>query len=188
MCICITPCHTLALEKSKCLVVWLIIINLSALEPTFFLFTDTYIWSHIRNVWLDPSCQYSTQTKKPKNISKNVYKYVGKWITIFTSLDSTLPFYKKYFGVVWKEILQIILRIEKMNAKVHSSDDTKKDEEVVLPGFRFHPTDEELVGFYLQRKVDKKPLKIELIKQVDIYKYDPWDLPSKICFHYKFHL
>ncbi|KAL5177852.1 Transcription factor JUNGBRUNNEN 1 [Glycine soja] len=65
-----------------------------------------------------------------------------------------------------------------MNAKVHSSDDTKKDEEVVLPGFRFHPTDEELVGFYLQRKVDKKPLKIELIKQVDIYKYDPWDLPK----------
>ncbi|KAK7387012.1 hypothetical protein VNO78_27462 [Psophocarpus tetragonolobus] len=67
-----------------------------------------------------------------------------------------------------------------MNAKVHSSDndDTKKDEEVVLPGFRFHPTDEELVGFYLQRKVDKKPLRIELIKQVDIYKYDPWDLPK----------
>ncbi|RDY06607.1 Transcription factor JUNGBRUNNEN 1, partial [Mucuna pruriens] len=65
-----------------------------------------------------------------------------------------------------------------MNSKVHSSDDTKKDEEVVLPGFRFHPTDEELVGFYLHRKVEKKPLRIELIKQVDIYKYDPWDLPK----------
>ncbi|CAJ1964346.1 unnamed protein product [Sphenostylis stenocarpa] len=72
-----------------------------------------------------------------------------------------------------------------MNSKVQGSDDTKKGEEVVLPGFRFHPTDEELVGFYLQRKVEKKPLKIELIKQVDIYKYDPWDLPSKICFPYK---
>ncbi|XP_047160040.1 transcription factor JUNGBRUNNEN 1-like [Vigna umbellata] len=65
-----------------------------------------------------------------------------------------------------------------MNAKVQDSDDTKKGEEVVLPGFRFHPTDEELVGFYLHRKVEKKPLKIELIKQVDIYKYDPWDLPK----------
>ncbi|KAG9136565.1 hypothetical protein Leryth_014399 [Lithospermum erythrorhizon] len=55
-----------------------------------------------------------------------------------------------------------------------------KDEEgdgVPLPGFRFHPTDEELVGFYLRRKVEKRPISIELIKQIDIYKYDPWDLP-----------
>jgi len=65
-------------------------------------------------------------------------------------------------------------------AKLHNSDeDEKKEDEVVLPGFRFHPTDEELVGFYLRRKVEKKPLRIELIKQIDIYKYDPWDLPSK---------
>ncbi|KAJ3674475.1 hypothetical protein LUZ60_005091 [Juncus effusus] len=52
------------------------------------------------------------------------------------------------------------------------------EEEVVLPGFRFHPTDEELVGFYLRRKIEKKPLSIEIIKQIDIYKYDPWDLPK----------
>ncbi|XP_024019149.1 transcription factor JUNGBRUNNEN 1 isoform X2 [Morus notabilis] len=53
--------------------------------------------------------------------------------------------------------------------------------EVPLPGFRFHPTDEELVGFYLRRKVDKKPITIQLIKPIDIYKYDPWDLPSTSC-------
>ncbi|PNT37748.1 hypothetical protein POPTR_005G205400v4 [Populus trichocarpa] len=58
-----------------------------------------------------------------------------------------------------------------------SSDNYDKDEEVILPGFRFHPTDEELVGFYLRRKVEKKRIGIELIKQIDIYKYDPWDLP-----------
>ncbi|XWS10270.1 hypothetical protein CRYUN_Cryun39dG0061200 [Craigia yunnanensis] len=52
------------------------------------------------------------------------------------------------------------------------------DEDFQLPGFRFHPTDEELLGFYLRRKVDKKPTKIEPIKQMDIYKYDPWDLPK----------
>ncbi|XP_010554003.1 PREDICTED: putative NAC domain-containing protein 94 [Tarenaya hassleriana] len=50
-------------------------------------------------------------------------------------------------------------------------------DDVVLPGFRFHPTDEELVGFYLKRKILQRSLPIELIKQVDIYKYDPWDLP-----------
>ncbi|KAJ8751974.1 hypothetical protein K2173_000720 [Erythroxylum novogranatense] len=54
----------------------------------------------------------------------------------------------------------------------------KDDDEVPLPGFRFHPTDEELISFYLRRKVDRKPISIELIKQVDIYKYDPWDLPK----------
>ncbi|XP_049414864.1 transcription factor JUNGBRUNNEN 1 [Solanum stenotomum] len=51
--------------------------------------------------------------------------------------------------------------------------------EMALPGFRFHPTDEELVGFYLRRKVEKRPpINIELIKQIDIYKYEPWDLPK----------
>ncbi|KAF1898191.1 hypothetical protein Lal_00032956 [Lupinus albus] len=52
------------------------------------------------------------------------------------------------------------------------------DGEVPLPGFRFHPTDEELVSFYLQRKLDEKPISIELIKEIDIYKHDPWDLPK----------
>ncbi|TXG56495.1 hypothetical protein EZV62_017808 [Acer yangbiense] len=56
----------------------------------------------------------------------------------------------------------------------------EKMDEVLLPGFRFHPTDEELVGFYLKKKIQQRPLSIELIKQLDIYKYDPWDLPSKI--------
>ncbi|KAL3644561.1 hypothetical protein CASFOL_009741 [Castilleja foliolosa] len=51
-------------------------------------------------------------------------------------------------------------------------------DEFMLPGFRFHPTDEELVGFYLRRKIMHKPLSIELIKQLDIYKFDPWDLPK----------
>ncbi|KAK8533952.1 hypothetical protein V6N13_028370 [Hibiscus sabdariffa] len=56
--------------------------------------------------------------------------------------------------------------------------DVDKVDDVMLPGFRFHPTDEELVGFYLKKKIQQKPLPIELIKQVDIYKYEPWDLPK----------
>ncbi|XP_077213832.1 putative NAC domain-containing protein 94 isoform X2 [Tasmannia lanceolata] len=56
--------------------------------------------------------------------------------------------------------------------------DVEKVDEVILPGFRFHPTDEELVGFYLKRKIQQRPLSIELIKQLDIYKFDPWDLPN----------
>lgn len=72
---------------------------------------------------------------------------------------------------------------------VKEDDDHDHDHGVdELPGFRFHPTDEELVGFYLRRKVDKKSFSIELIKQVDIYKFDPWDLPSKICLFFRFVL
>ncbi|KAL2546840.1 NAC (No Apical Meristem) domain transcriptional regulator superfamily protein [Forsythia ovata] len=56
--------------------------------------------------------------------------------------------------------------------------ESDKMDEVMLPGFRFHPTDEELVGFYLRRKIQQRPLSIELIKQLDIYKFDPWDLPK----------
>ncbi|KAJ0258413.1 Transcription factor JUNGBRUNNEN 1 [Hirschfeldia incana] len=57
------------------------------------------------------------------------------------------------------------------------SKDHQEEDEATLPGFRFHPTDEELLEYYLRRKVENKPIKLELIKQVDIYKYDPWDLP-----------
>ncbi|XP_042387723.1 transcription factor JUNGBRUNNEN 1-like [Zingiber officinale] len=53
-----------------------------------------------------------------------------------------------------------------------------EEDDVMLPGFRFHPTDEELVGFYLRRKVEKKPLSIEIIKEMDVYKHEPWDLPK----------
>ncbi|KAJ4835538.1 Transcription factor JUNGBRUNNEN 1 [Turnera subulata] len=57
--------------------------------------------------------------------------------------------------------------------------DNFEEEEVIMPGFRFHPTDEELVGFYLRRKVEMKPLNIEhIIREIDIYNYDPWDLPK----------
>ena len=47
------------------------------------------------------------------------------------------------------------------------------------PGFRFHPTDEELVTYYLQSKLSASPLPLSIIADVDLYKFDPWDLPGK---------
>ncbi|KAH9624917.1 hypothetical protein KSS87_004193 [Heliosperma pusillum] len=46
------------------------------------------------------------------------------------------------------------------------------------PGFRFHPTDEELVVEYLKRKVYASPLPASIIPDVDLCKSDPWDLPG----------
>ncbi|CAH2036524.1 unnamed protein product [Thlaspi arvense] len=50
------------------------------------------------------------------------------------------------------------------------------------PGFRFHPTDEELVIHYLKRKADSSPLPVAIIADVDLYKFDPWELPAKALF------
>ncbi|KAF7810005.1 NAC domain-containing protein 71-like [Senna tora] len=47
------------------------------------------------------------------------------------------------------------------------------------PGFRFHPTDEELIGYYLKRKVQGLQFELQLIPLLDFYKFDPWDLPEK---------
>jgi hypothetical protein len=57
----------------------------------------------------------------------------------------------------------------------------RRDAEAELnlpPGFRFHPTDEELVVHYLCRKVACQQLPVPIIAEVDLYKFDPWDLPG----------
>ncbi|KAA8519830.1 hypothetical protein F0562_014080 [Nyssa sinensis] len=50
------------------------------------------------------------------------------------------------------------------------------------PGFRFHPTDEELVVDYLKKKAASAPLPATIIAEIDLYKFDPWELPSKATF------
>ncbi|ERM97194.1 hypothetical protein AMTRI_Chr01g126280 [Amborella trichopoda] len=50
------------------------------------------------------------------------------------------------------------------------------------PGFRFHPTDEELILHYLRNRAASNPCPVSIIAEVDIYKFDPWDLPAKAAF------
>jgi hypothetical protein len=45
------------------------------------------------------------------------------------------------------------------------------------PGFRFHPTDEELVMHYLCRRCTGMPIAVPIIAEIDLYKFDPWQLP-----------
>ncbi|KAA3465085.1 NAC domain-containing protein 90-like [Gossypium australe] len=53
------------------------------------------------------------------------------------------------------------------------------------PGFRFYPTEEELVSFYLHKKLEAKTdddlnhVMNRVIPVVDIYNFNPWDLPRK---------
>uniref|UniRef100_A0A2N9H1E9 NAC domain-containing protein n=1 Tax=Fagus sylvatica TaxID=28930 RepID=A0A2N9H1E9_FAGSY len=47
------------------------------------------------------------------------------------------------------------------------------------PGFRFHPTDEELVLYYLKRRICRRRLKLNIIAEIDVYKWDPEELPGQ---------
>jgi hypothetical protein len=54
------------------------------------------------------------------------------------------------------------------------------------PGFRFHPTDEELIFNYLMVKLKNglKASEVEVIPDVDIYRCEPWDLPGNFDFFF----
>lgn len=49
-------------------------------------------------------------------------------------------------------------------------------ESCVPPGFRFHPTDEELVGYYLRKKIASQKIDLDVIREIDLYRIEPWDL------------
>ncbi|KAL3574824.1 hypothetical protein D5086_022925 [Populus alba] len=55
-------------------------------------------------------------------------------------------------------------------------DDDKMD---LPPGFRFHPTDEELISHYLYKKVLDINFSARAIGDVDLNKSEPWELPWK---------
>ncbi|KVH90909.1 No apical meristem (NAM) protein [Cynara cardunculus var. scolymus] len=56
------------------------------------------------------------------------------------------------------------------------------------PGFRFHPTDEELILHYLCRKTQSTSEIVtgaqppSIIADIDLYKHDPWELPEMALF------
>jgi hypothetical protein len=43
---------------------------------------------------------------------------------------------------------------------------------------RFAPTDVELVLYYLKRKICEKRFELDIIRDVDVYKWDPEELPE----------
>ncbi|KAJ4965615.1 hypothetical protein NE237_017464 [Protea cynaroides] len=70
------------------------------------------------------------------------------------------------------------------------------------PGIRFYPTEEQLLCYYLSKKnscdkhhehdlcipssshIEISPFGIDMIQEVDLYDYDPWDLPDIARFCY----
>ncbi|CAL9112637.1 unnamed protein product [Musa textilis] len=52
-------------------------------------------------------------------------------------------------------------------------------ESCVPPGFRFHPTEEELLNYYLRKKVTSEKIDLDVIRDVDLNKLEPWDIQEK---------
>ncbi|WMV34763.1 hypothetical protein MTR67_028148 [Solanum verrucosum] len=55
----------------------------------------------------------------------------------------------------------------------------------VPPGFRFHPTEEELVGYYLKRKINSLKIDLDVITDIDLYRIEPWDIQDRCKLGYE---
>ncbi|KAF1865602.1 hypothetical protein Lal_00004978 [Lupinus albus] len=52
-------------------------------------------------------------------------------------------------------------------------------EETLPPGYRFHPSNEELITYYLMNKISDSNFTSRAITDVDLNKCEPWELPGK---------
>lgn len=118
-----------------------------------------------------PSCN-----RDKSAVPANSYKSTGRSVTdhlirvcrmiLFSSPFLTISYYK-YKTSFHTTYLHLLLEMgeERFN---------------LPPGFRFHPTDEELVVHFLYRKVALLPCHPDIIPDVDLDRYDPWELNGQI--------
>lgn len=78
-----------------------------------------------------------------------------------------------------------MLAIEEVLSELNGGDH-EVNEQGLPPGFRFHPTDEELITFYLASKVFNGSFCGIEIAEVDLNRCEPWELPG--TFHFLQHI
>ncbi|KAM7279073.1 hypothetical protein ACFE04_006207 [Oxalis oulophora] len=63
-------------------------------------------------------------------------------------------------------------------------DATPTDYKPLPPGCRFYPSDQQLLSFYLPRKIANPNRNDDVIRQIDVMSFAPYDLPDCACFSY----
>ncbi|KAK6936254.1 NAC domain [Dillenia turbinata] len=66
-----------------------------------------------------------------------------------------------------------------MSEKPNETPMTLAEALTMFPGFRFSPTDDELISFYLKKKFEGSEKSVEVIPEIEIWKHEPWDFPAK---------
>lgn len=54
------------------------------------------------------------------------------------------------------------------------------------PGFRFYPSDEELICHYLYKKIANQEVIKGTLIEIDLHTCEPWQLPGKFHFFFMF--
>lgn len=66
-----------------------------------------------------------------------------------------------------------------MGDQQHQLEEMSVDSNLELPpGFRFHPTDEEIITYYLKPKVLQRSFICTIIGEVNLNRTEPWELPG----------
>nr|XP_016515300.1 PREDICTED: NAC domain-containing protein 40-like [Nicotiana tabacum] len=74
---------------------------------------------------------------------------------------------------------KIVERSKNINGNDKNVEISVATASTMFPGFRFCPTDEELISYYLKKKVEGSDKCVEVISEVEIWKHEPWDLPGR---------
>lgn len=82
-------------------------------------------------------------------------------------------------GLEKKRILAVQLSIGSMEQDMVVNRGAEDQLIELPPGFRFHPTDEEIITSYLTEKVIDSSFVAIAIGEADLNKCEPWDLPSE---------
>ncbi|KAK6917617.1 LOW QUALITY PROTEIN: NAC domain [Dillenia turbinata] len=53
---------------------------------------------------------------------------------------------------------------------------------ILPPGVRFYPTDHELIIHYLKEKISNPSPGVSIIADINLYRFNPWELPEKLHF------
>lgn len=72
----------------------------------------------------------------------------------------------------------LVIKVDSMKVTEKDMSSCFDDGKFFPPGFRFHPTDEELVLYYLKRKICRRRHRLDVIGETDVYKWDPEELPG----------